>query len=264
MSQDSIKIRNAAIDEAKQLTDSCKRAFDSDSEFGAPGPGGPPGYDSVEWNIDKIKNRYLQYYTILIDSDIVGGFIVGDRGPGYQVCERIWVDPDYMRQGIGSRAFELIWDKYPSADLWVLGTPEWNQRTNLFYQKIGFVQIGRTHEHSWDGIYYEKRITERYPKAMSRIGDIHDGRQRIIVEGHVDGIASTRTVTSRKTGEELKVADATLTDDSGSITLVLWGDQIRQVRLDSRIRIEEGYAKSYRDNLQLSIGKWGMMITLNE
>ncbi len=258
----TVTIKLAEIEDASVLTETCKRAFDSDSEFGSPGPGGPPGYDSLEWNIDKIKNRYLNYYKILDENEIAGGFIVGDRGPDYQVCERIWVDPDQMRKGIGSRAFDLIWKEYTSADLWVLGTPEWNTRTNPFYRSIGFVKIGTTHDYTWDGVYYEKRMKDGFPKAMSKIGDIHEGQQRIIIEGQVERIAGPRTVKSRKTGEDLRVADVTLSDDTGSIRLVLWNNQIPQVKVNSNIRIEEGYAKSYRDELQMSVGKWGMIITL--
>ncbi|MFX1483418.1 MAG: GNAT family N-acetyltransferase [Promethearchaeota archaeon] len=258
----SVELQPAAIEDADVLTATCKKAFDSDSEYGAPGPGGPPGYDSLEWNVDKVMNRYLHYYKILEGNEIVGGFIVGDRGPDYMVCERIWVDPDHMRKGIGTRTFNLIWNLYPSADLWVLGTPEWNTRTNPFYQSIGFAQIGKTHDYSWDGIYYEKRITEGLPKAMSRIENICDRQQRVIVEGRVEKIARPRTVTSRKKREELRVEDVTLTDDTGSIKLVLWNNQIPQVRIDTKIRIEEGYVKTYRDELQMSVGQWGMIITL--
>jgi len=262
MGRNSLTIRSATVEDADILTTTCKRAFDSDTEFGAPGPGGPPGYDSVEWNIDKIKNRYLQYYKILEGNNIIGGFIVGDRGPNYQACERIWIDPSQMRKGMGTRAFDLIWEEYPSADLWVLGTPEWNTRTNPFYQSIGFVQIGKTHGYSWVGIYYEKRIKEGFPKAMSRIEDIHAGQQRLIVEGNVERISGPRTVKSQKTGEDLQVADITLTDETGSIKLVLWNNQIPQVKVDSKIRIEEGYVKTYRNELQMSVGKWGTIITL--
>jgi predicted acetyltransferase len=258
-----ITVQRAEAQDAEILTSTCRSAFDSDSDFGSPGPGGPPGYDSFEWNMDKIKNRWLQYYKILVENEIVGGFIVGDRGVDYQVCERIWIDPNHMRKGLGTKAFDSIWNKYPSADLWALGTPEWNMRTNPFYQSIGFVAIGKTHEYSWDGIYYEKRIANGFPKAMSKIGDVHNGQQRIIVEGRVDHISDTRTVSSRKTGEALKVADATLSDDTGAIKLVLWNNQIPQVEVSSNIRIEEGFAKTYRDDLQLSVGKWGLIITLN-
>jgi len=263
MVRNSINLQIATIEDAEVLTETCKKAFESDSKYGAPGSGGPPGYDSLEWNRTKIKNRYLNYYKIIEDDTILGGFIVGERGPNYQVCERIWVDPDQMRKGIGSAAFDLIWKEFPSADLWVLGTPEWNTRTNPFYQSIGFKQIGKTHDYSdWDGIFYEKRIADGFPEAMSKIVNIDDGQRRVIMEGKVERIDGPRSVQSRKTGEELKVADVTLSDDTGSIKLVLWNEHIPQVKLNTSIRIEEGYVKSYRDELQLSVGKWGMIITL--
>lgn len=97
---------------------------------------------------------------------------------------------------------------------------------------------------------------------MSRMGNLHNGQARVIVEGRVESMSSTRTVSSRKTGRELKVADAVLRDDTSSIKLVLWNDQIRQVEQDSRIRIENGYLKEFRNELQLSIGEWGSIITL--
>jgi replication factor A1 len=258
-----VSIQSADVEDSEILTETCRRSFDSDSEFGAPGPGGPPGYDSIEWNTKIIQNKFIQYRKILFGSKIVGGFIAGNRGPGYQVCERIWVDPDYMRKGIATKAFELVWEKYPSADLWVLGTPEWNERTNPFYKNLGFVQIGITYDNpTWNGIYYEKRISEKFPRAMSKIADIQNGQKRVLVEGKVDHSSGPRTVTSRNTGEELKVSNIALSDDTGSIKLVLWNEQIKQVKENTSIRIEEGYAKEYRDELQLSIGRWGMIITL--
>jgi GNAT superfamily N-acetyltransferase len=258
-----ICVRRAEVGDAGLLTETCKRAFDSDIDFGSPGPGGPPGYDSLEWNTSRIKNRYLQYYKILKDDEIVGAFIAGNRGPGYQVCERIWVDPEHMREGIGRKAFEIIQEGYPQADLWTLGTPEWNVRTNPFYQKLGFVQIGTTHEYPhWNGNYYEKRITSGFPSAMATIETLRPGQNQVVVEGQIETMQSPRTVFSRKTGEELRVVNAILSDDTGSIRLVLWNDQIRQVNQHSRIRIENGYVREYRDDLQLGVGEWGIIITL--
>jgi GNAT superfamily N-acetyltransferase len=257
-----ISVQRAAVEDAGVLTKTCKESFDSDKEVGAPGPGGPPGYDSVEWNLGVITNRYLQYYKILNQRDIVGGLIVGDRGPGYQVCERIWVDPDHMKLGIGSTAFQLAWQMYPNADLWALGTPKWNARTNPFYKKLGFVQIGTTHEYTWAGNYYEKRLTSGFPRAMSKVENLKAGQQRVVVEGRVDKISGTRGVESRKTHEELRVADAVVSDDTGSVKLTLWNEQIGQVTANSSIRIEEGYVKEFRGEVQLGVGKWGQVITL--
>jgi GNAT superfamily N-acetyltransferase len=262
-SEEIVSLKKAKVEDAEILTQICKKAFDSDVEYGEPSPGGPPGYDSLKWNIDIINNEWLQYRKILLGQEIVGGFIVGNRGPGYQVCERIWVDPIHVRKGIGSKAFDLIWDKYPSADIWTLGTPEWNTRTNPFYQSLGFVQIGMTHDYpQWNGIYYEKKMRDVIPRSKTAIGNLQDEQQRVFVEGHINNISDTRTVTSKKTGKELRVADVSLSDDTGTVKLVLWNDHIRQVQENTRIRIEEGYVKSFRDELQLSVGQWGMIITL--
>ncbi len=258
-----ILVRRAEDRDVKILTQLCKRAFDSDKDVGSPGPGGPPGYDSIEWNANLIHNQYLRYYKILFEDSIVGGFIAGDRGPGYQVCERIWVDPDHMRKGIGARTFELVEEGYPAADLWALGTPEWNTRTNSFYKKIGFSIIGKTHDYpTWNGNYYEKRISNRFPQAMSTIENLRKGLNQVVVEGFVDHMPNARTVTSRKTGEALKVVNTSLRDDTGSINLVLWNDQIRQVKAGTKLRIENGYVKDYLDELQLGIGAWRIIITL--
>ncbi len=263
VTSDEIRIERARAEDAEMLTETCKKAFDSDADFGSPGPGGPPGYDSVEWNMRIITNQHLQYYKVLDDEEIIGGFIAGDRGPGYHVCERIWVDPTCMRKGIGRRTFELVWKKYPSADLWALGTPEWNTRTNPFYQSLGFAKIGMTYDYpTWRGIYYEKRIRDGTPRAMSNIGNLESEQQRVLVEGQIESITPTRTVKSKKTGEDLRVADAKLADKAESIKLVLWNDQIRQVKPDTKIRIEEGFVKEYQGELQLSVGQWGMIITL--
>ncbi len=262
-SDNDIIVTKADLSDAEVLTATCKRAFDSDVEYGEPGPGGPPGYDPIEWNKSILTNKWLQYRKILLDDEIVGGFIVGSRGPGYQVCERIWIDPPHMRKGLGRKAFEIIFQKYPSADVWVLGTPEWNTRTNPFYQSLGFVQIGTTHDYpGWDGIYYQKLMKDGIPRAMSHIGDLTEGQDRIILEAEVESISPTRTVQSKKTGEDLQVANATLSDNTGSIELVLWNDSIRQVIPSTRIRIEEGYLTTYRDELKLNISQWGMIITL--
>ena len=53
MSKESVTVRRAEVHDAEVLTETCKKSFESDSEFGAPGSGGPPGYESLEWNIDK-------------------------------------------------------------------------------------------------------------------------------------------------------------------------------------------------------------------
>ena len=257
---DSVSIQRAEAQDAATLTDICERAVHSDAEVGAVGGGGPPGYDSIEWNSQRIAGKFVHYYKILKDERVVGGFISGLRRRGYHVCERIFVDPDCHRSGFGSQAFRRVWDKYPEAQLWTLGTPEWNIRTKNFYEKLGFVQIGFTHDvPDWKGRFYEKQMTSERP--LLETAELEEGMKRVVVEGTITKKSPPRHVTSTKTGEALRVTEIELSDDSGSIPVILWNDQANQIQSD-RIRIESGYVKLYKDELQLSVGKWGLIISL--
>ena len=128
------------------------RAFDNDINYGAPGVGGPPGYKSDRWQLRMMIAG--DYYRILANDRTIGGFVVRQRG--YQTYEvvRIFVHPDYQNQGIGTQAFDFLWQRYPNVQLWRLGTPAWNRRTRHFYQKVGFAEVGTEGQ---DGILFEKR-----------------------------------------------------------------------------------------------------------
>jgi replication factor A1 len=258
-----ITLLRADLVDAERLTEISKSAFDSDKDYGAPGEGGPLGYDSVDWNGSMTNNRFVDYYKILYEDNIVGGFIAGQRRPGYRVCERIFVDPEYHRLGIATQAFQLIWNIYPDSIVWTLDTPEWNTRTKQFYESIGFEQIGFTNVYEWRGRFYEKQMNTEKTIPIQKIAELRDGHAQVLVEGEIQDQSIPRSVVSRKTGEPLKVMDALLVDDTGSISLVLWNDQIRQIDNADKIRIENGYVKSYRGNLQLSVGKWGTIISLS-
>lgn len=256
---DSVTIQRALVEDAADLTNICKRAFHSDVDFGTDGTGGPPGYDSVEWNSRMITSDFVHYYKIVVGERVVGGFISGWRCKDYNVCERIFVDPDYQNTGRGLRAFSHIWNKYPEAQLWTLGTPEWNIRTKNFYEKLGFVQIGFTYDvPDWRGRFYEKKMTSESP--ILKAAELEEGLQQVVVEGTITKRSPPRKVSSR-TGEPLQLTEVELSDDSGSITAVFWNEQADQIQSD-RIRIESGYVKSYRDELQLSMSKWGLIISL--
>ena len=94
-----------------------------------------------------------------------------------------------------------------------------------------------------------------------KISDIKDGDNEINVEGKVTEKTYAREVRS-KYGRVLMVADATLKDETGKITLTLWNEQVKQVMVGDHIKIENGYAKSYKNILQLSIGKYGKITVI--
>jgi GNAT superfamily N-acetyltransferase len=151
----SIQLAKARHGDASTLARISQRAFDNDIHYGAPGPGGPPGYNSEGWQKRMIKMG--DYFSILVADQIAGGVIVFRKKPREYELGRIFVEPDCQNQGIGTKALECLWQEYPLAKKWTLDTPAWNQRTHHFYQKLGFVEIGRDRR----GLVLFERVVER-------------------------------------------------------------------------------------------------------
>ena len=82
------------------------------------------------------------------------------------------------------------------------------------------------------------------------------------VEAKIIQKSDTREVRSRYRNETYRVADAILKDDTGTIKLTLWNDQIDQVKLDDNIRIENGYITTFRGEMQLNVGRYGNLSVL--
>lgn len=91
-----------------------------------------------------------------------------------------------------------------------------------------------------------------------KISDLKGEVSRVDVEGEVIEKGETRTVNLRAGGTST-VADATIRDDSGTIKLSLWGDQINSVDVGDKIKIENGYTKAFRGEVQLNIGRYGKL-----
>ncbi|MBN1682341.1 GNAT family N-acetyltransferase [Candidatus Bathyarchaeota archaeon] len=259
MKTSDISLIEASEIDSEQLANISKRAFETDAEYGLPkNIQGPPGYDSPSF-YTKIL-RFMNSFCIMFNDEIVGGIMVNIKDK-HGVIERIFVDPNHMRKGIGSVAIRQVLEKYPEVVLWNLGTPEWNLRTQPFYEKLGFNQIGWEHsEEKFRGRWYEKRIGTE--SILTPIGTLKDGMRNLLIEGEIVEKSQPRMVRSKRTREALTVSNAGLTDNTGRVVLVLWGDQIKLLKIGGKIRVEEGYTTSYNGILQLNIG-YGRLITLN-
>jgi replication factor A1 len=91
------------------------------------------------------------------------------------------------------------------------------------------------------------------------IKDLRNGMKRVTVEANIVEKGETRQVRSRYKDETYNVADAVVADESGSINLTLWNEQIDQVDVGNKIKIENGYVTSFKGEIQLNVGKFGTM-----
>jgi len=153
-----VELKIASKSDGDVLTKVQIRTFTDDNKFKPPGSNmeGPPGFDSLDWNLRKIQNT--PYYKILEYGRIVGGLLLFDIGDGCFEVGRIWIDPEVQDRGIGQEAMRLMFVMHPDVNKWILGTPSWAKRNQHFYEKIGFKKVGETDldpELGWSGIEYE-------------------------------------------------------------------------------------------------------------
>ena len=160
----------ASAGDAETLARVQARAFAEDAEqYGE----GPPGYDSVAWQIEAMEQS--AYYAILFGDRIVGGILVNDKGDGHYYVHRLFVDPDFHNQGAASQALAFIEQTFPAKVL-TLHTPYQSYGNQRFYEKRGYMKIG---EERLDGpnlsegfvlFLYEKRMPDIPPTPHHPVG----------------------------------------------------------------------------------------------
>jgi replication factor A1 len=92
-----------------------------------------------------------------------------------------------------------------------------------------------------------------------KIKELRDGMKRVNVQGTVTEKSDPREVMSRFKDQTYRVATATIADETGTVRLTLWNDQIEMVNVNDKVRIENGYVTSFRGEIQLNVGKFGTL-----
>ncbi len=92
-----------------------------------------------------------------------------------------------------------------------------------------------------------------------KIKELKDGMKRIEIQAKVTEKQAPREVMARFRDVVHRVANATISDDTGSIKLTLWNEQIDQVNINDNVKIENGYITSFRGEIQLNVGRYGKL-----
>jgi len=83
--------------------------------------------------------------------------------------------------------------------------------------------------------------------------------KNVSIEAKVIEKSEPREVLSRFKDETYKVATAIIADETGTIKLTLWNDQIGQVKINDKVKVEKGYVTSFKGEIQLNIGRYGVL-----
>jgi replication factor A1 len=92
-----------------------------------------------------------------------------------------------------------------------------------------------------------------------KIRDLRNGMKNVSVEAKVVEKSEAREVLSRFKDETYRVATAVIADETGKIKLTLWNDQINQVNINNTVKVEKGYVTSFKGEIQLNVGKYGIL-----
>ena len=91
---------------------------------------------------------------------------------------------------------------------------------------------------------------------MAKISEIAIGG-KIDVEGTIKSMEEPKVF--NKFGKDLTLVNAMLEDDSGSIKLALWNDDVMKVSEGCKVKIVNGYCSEYKGEKNLSPGKFGKL-----
>jgi len=93
-----------------------------------------------------------------------------------------------------------------------------------------------------------------------KISDLNDGTKNVELEATVIEKEEPREVTTKY--GRTKVANAVIEDETGRFKLALWGENADNVNEGDKIKITNGFVTSFRDELQLSVGKYGSLVVV--
>jgi len=110
-----------------------------------------------------------------------------------------------------------------------------------------------------EGFFENKR-----QPVEAKVGELTPQSRAVNVTAKVVSKSEIRDIPMGRDGSAHKVCDALVGDETGSIYLTLWDDNIEKVNEEDTIRIENGYVTLFKGNMRLNIGKYGKMATAEE
>ncbi len=96
-----------------------------------------------------------------------------------------------------------------------------------------------------------------------KIGDLGPRSRNVNVHFKVVTAGDVREVHSRD-GSSHTVADVLVGDDTGTVYLTLWDENISKVEEGSIYVVKNGYTSLFRGNIRLNVGRYGELVPSDE
>lgn len=88
-----------------------------------------------------------------------------------------------------------------------------------------------------------------------KIKDLQVNQGNVDVAGEITEKEEPRTF--EKFGKAGRVCNAKVKDDTGSVILTLWNDDIDKLKVGDKIQLQNGWCSEFKGAKQVSAGKFG-------
>ena len=102
------------------------------------------------------------------------------------------------------------------------------------------------------------------PEEFKVVSDLRPGLRGINIKVKCLSKNEEREVVSKNTGDALRVTEALVGDQSGSILLTLWNDDIDKIELEKVYQLNNSYTSVFKGSLRLNIGRDGTAAEISE
>jgi len=93
-------------------------------------------------------------------------------------------------------------------------------------------------------------------KPLTKVRDLTPNSKQVNVLAKVLNVGEAKEVMG-KFGDPRKVCEAVVGDDTATITLSLWNEQIGTIAKDEVILVDNGYVSLVRGHMRLNVGRYG-------
>lgn len=92
-----------------------------------------------------------------------------------------------------------------------------------------------------------------------KVGELNPSSRAVNVLVKVVSKSEIRNIAAGRDGEAHRVSDALVGDETGSVYLTLWDDNIEKVKDGDTVLVKNGYINLFRGSMRLNIGRYGAM-----
>ena len=97
-----------------------------------------------------------------------------------------------------------------------------------------------------------------------KVGELTPASRAVNVKAKVVSKSEIRNIAAGRDGASHNVCDALIGDETGSVYLTLWDDNIEKTKEGDTISVGNGYVTLFRGNMRLNVGRYGTIEVAKE